>query len=230
MLKKLTSIIEFQSEREKSWEQAVIRYGGPKRILNNPDDLQTVANIIEGRSLHNAASTGAKSASAGGPGAKPGNLVAKGKDGATGTKFEVGKDEPKFSRKELLEVQQPLSKLLDEGRVYYERKLDAQVQFLTNQIERSTQRILHRLDGGSWMKIQDPDLQTVWRDNVCTRTNFLEGRYSHQPVDVGVANLSEEPSVHHGVARLLPRPLRTYTFEVSSIRQSCQQSPTPCCQ
>lgn len=145
MLIKLTSIIEFQSEREKSWEQTVTQYGGPKRILDNPEDLQTVANIIEDGSVENA---GTRPIPGGGSGA-----------------------ELKFNRKELLEVQQPLSKLLDESRVYYERKLEAQVEFLANQIERSTQRILHRLDGGSWMKIQDPDLKTVWRDNVSAKSH-----------------------------------------------------------
>lgn len=170
MLMKLTSIIEFQSDREKAWEQTVAQYGGPKRILDNPDDLQTVANIIEGRGIDNTATDVAKSTSAGGPGGKPSDPTQKAKDGPPGQKLKVTKDESKFNRRELLEVQQPLSKLLDESRVYYERKLDAQVQFLANQIERSTQRILHRIDGGYWMKIQDPDLQMVWKENVSART------------------------------------------------------------
>lgn len=156
MLVKLTSIIEYQSEREKSWEQTVAQYGGPKRILNDPDDLQTVANIIEDRSLDNS---NLKSGPKSGTGV---NSTAKG----PGTKPDVLGEETKFNRKELLEVQRPLSKLLDESRVYYERKLDAQIQILANQIEQSTQRILRRIDGGYWEKIQDPDIRTTWKENV----------------------------------------------------------------
>lgn len=159
MLVKLTSIIEYQSEREKSWEQTVAQYGGPKRILNDPDDLQTVANIIEDRSLDNS---NLKSGPKSGTGANP---TAKG----PGTKPDVLGEETKFNRKELLEVQRPLSKLLDESRVYYERKLDAQIQILANQIEQSTQRILRRIDGGYWEKIQDPDIRTTWKENVSPR-------------------------------------------------------------
>lgn len=164
MLKKLTSIIEYQNTREKSWEQTVAKYGGPKRILDSPEELQIVGDLINQSVDIPGGPPGAK----GGVDSAAKGAAAMSKDDTSGPKKK--KDELKFTRKELLEVQQPLTKLLDESRLYFERKLDAQVQFLANQIERSTQRILHRLDGGSWMKIQDPDLRTVWKDNVRSRT------------------------------------------------------------
>ena len=180
MLMKLASIIEFQSEREKSWEQTALSYGGPKYILNRPEALQTVANIIEARIPDTKSTTVPSNKPGGPPGSKPsadlaeGGAPPKSKDVYLGAKLKVAKDEPQFTRRELLEVQRPLTEILDESALYFERKLNAQVQFLAGQIERSTQRILHRLDGGSWLKIQDPDLRTVWKDNVRGRTCLTE--------------------------------------------------------
>jgi hypothetical protein len=179
MILKLTSIIEFQSDREKSWEQTVNQYGGAKRILGSPDDLQAVANIIEGRNVAADSTTtpsskvAAEASARGKPPGGGGADASKSKDGPpapAATKPKLSKDEPSFSRKELLEIQQPLTAILRESREYYERKLDAQVQYLSTQIERSTQRILHRLDVGAYMKILDPDIRSIWKDNVCLRS------------------------------------------------------------
>lgn len=160
MILKLTAIIEHQSDKEKAWEQTVAQYGGRKRLFESPDLTMQIAAQIEGRSTQDLG--------AGLPGSKP--TDPKAKPDATKAKDSKGtvsaKDEPTFNRRELLELQQPLEKILKDSLPYFENKLLAQVEIIKNQINRSTQQILHRLESGSHEKIVHPDIRLVWKEMV----------------------------------------------------------------
>lgn len=138
------------------------QYGGKKRVLENPDLAMQVAAQIEGRDSKEDATDL--------PGSKPSDKD-KGKQ-ETGKGKEIGKTavlasgELAFSRTELLELRQPLEKILQDSLPYYENKLLAQVEVIKNQINKLTQRILTRLEAGSYEKIIHPDIQLVWKGAV----------------------------------------------------------------
>jgi hypothetical protein len=138
------------------------QYGGRKRVLENPEVAMLVAAKIEG--------TDSKDDATDLPGGKPSDKD-KGKQ-ETGKGKEMGKTpvlasgKLAFSRTELLELQQPLEKILQDSLPYYENKLLAQVEMIKNQINKSTQQILSRLEAGSYEKIVDPNIQLVWKEMV----------------------------------------------------------------
>lgn len=172
MILKLTAIIEHQSDQEKTWEQTMAQYGGRKRVLESPDLTMQVAAQIEGRTLKEttpAAGSGGKPAD-GKPGADAGK-ASTAKDPKSSAQVNM-KDEPVFTRKELLELQMPLEKVLKESLPYYENKLAAQVEVIKNEINRSTQQILHRLEAGSHEKITHPDIRLVWKEMVSPGPSF----------------------------------------------------------
>lgn len=136
-----------------------VQYGGRKRVLENPDLTMEVAALIEG-SRDNTTNT------SGLPGStKPADKTTA-KSVQPGQSSVLASGEAKFSRKELLELQQPLEKILKDSLPYYENKLLAQVEVIKNQINKSTQQILSRLESGSHEKIGHPDVRYVWKENV----------------------------------------------------------------
>ncbi|KAF8288826.1 hypothetical protein DL93DRAFT_1177376 [Clavulina sp. PMI_390] len=161
MILKLTAIIEHHSEKEKQWEQTMQQYGGRNRVLENPEVTMEVAAIIEGRSKTSTTipQTGSdKTTRTEGASSKA--------QGANAVRTAVlANGEVAFSRKELLELAQPLEKVLQDSLPYYENKLMAQVQSIKNDINKSTQKILSRLEEGSHEKIVHGDIRQVWRDN-----------------------------------------------------------------
>jgi hypothetical protein len=81
----------------------------------------------------------------------------------------AARDEPKFDRKELLELQRPLNKVLADSLPYYESKLLAQMEVIKDEINKSTQQIIARLEAGSHDKVAHPDVRYVWKDMVSFR-------------------------------------------------------------
>ncbi|KAF8316872.1 hypothetical protein DL93DRAFT_2154581 [Clavulina sp. PMI_390] len=138
MILKLTEIVSLQSEKEEQWEQTIQQYGGRERVLENPDAIMKVAAVIEGRNSSKVSDTGIEV-------------------------LENG--EIAFSRKDLLELQEPLEAVLKESLPYYENKLLAQVDSIKNQMNKSLQNILNRLESKAHEKIVDPDIREVWMEN-----------------------------------------------------------------
>lgn len=127
------------------------QHGGHERVRDNPEvALQVHAQL--GRRIMNAALTHGKH----------------GDSKATPhTKSStVPKDEPTFDRKELLELQRPLSTVVADSLPYYENKLLAQIDFIKDEISKSTQQILSRIEAGSHDKVTHPDVRYVWKDMV----------------------------------------------------------------
>lgn len=134
-------------------------------MLENPDLTMEVAAVIEGRDP--------KTSITGLPGStKPADKSKQdapkpGSKDQPGHSAVLASGEVAFSRKELLELQQPLEKILKDSLPYYENKLLAQVEVIKNQINKSTLQILSRLEAGSHEKITHPDIRFVWKEMVC---------------------------------------------------------------
>ena len=124
-----------------SKERVLAQNGGRKRVLENTDLTMQVAAQIEGRDL--------KEDITGLPGGKPSDKAKPegGKPKALNKPALLAGGQLAFSRAELLELKQPLEKILQDSLPYYENKLLAQVEVIKNQINKSTQQILNRLRG-----------------------------------------------------------------------------------
>ena len=159
MLVKLISIVQHKSKDEQEWERLLEDMGGRKKVIESEDLVITMAEKIEGRSR---------------------TAIKDGKDAKTGTQSDAALDarsktEPKsktdektpvLSTKERFEIRQPLSSIIQANLQFYEGKLHAQVRIITDQIQKSTQQILRRLDSGSWEKVKHPEIRDIWKENV----------------------------------------------------------------
>ena len=142
MLAKLTKLIEAQSDKDKALEKEVKGLGGREAVINSPELIIKIAAKIEGRP------TTEKQPPA--DGAKFGSSISANKDRL-------------MSKQELLELSRPLDELLAESLPYFKSKLEVQMERLSEQLELSTQQILHRLDAGAYQKVNHPDLRTLGR-------------------------------------------------------------------
>lgn len=127
------------------------QHGGHGRVRDNPEIALKVHAQLEG---HKATSVAP--------------IYGKYGDGHTRASA-AARDEPKFDRKELLELQRPLNKVLADSLPYYESKLLAQMEVIKDEINKSTQQIIARLEAGSHDKVTHPDVRYVWKDMVSFR-------------------------------------------------------------
>ena len=144
MLGKLFAMLEQKSDKEKAWEQSLTLYGGRERVLGSDELITKVSNQIEGRTAMDGPTD-----------ARPGNR-----------KPRNNKDDQILSAKERLEIQRPLRDSLQANLDVYEIKLQSQIQRLSDELKESTQKILDRLDAGSYEKIRNPEVRQVWKDMV----------------------------------------------------------------
>jgi hypothetical protein len=157
MLVKLIGIVDHKSKEDKEWDQYLEDLGGRKKVIESEELITRMALEIEGRGS-----------------SKDGKDTKDGKDAKPGAPPGAPPDsksklDPKLQilgPKERLEMRQPLSSILEANFLFYEGKLDAQVRIITNQIQKSTQQILRRLEAGSWEKIKHPEVREIWRENV----------------------------------------------------------------
>ena len=153
MLRRLLAIVEHKSEKEKAWEQSLTALGGRDRVLESDDLITKMANEIEGRTPPKDDRRDAKAGNK-----TPGD----------------NKEGQVLSLKERLEIQKPLQATLQANLQLYEGKLAVQVQRITDQVKASAQKILDRLDAGSYEKIRNPEVKEVWKDMVrCIRCESL---------------------------------------------------------
>ena len=184
-----------------SEEQVLVQNGGRKRVLENPDLTMQVAAQIEGRD-HKDDITGL-------PGGKPTDKAKQesGKAQDLNKPAAIAGGKIAFNRAELLELRQPLEKILRDSLPYYENKLLAQVEVIKNQINKSTQQILNRLEAGSHQKIIHPDVRVVWKDMVWISI-LLACFGLPMRICLGLEIVCQGQAFRYGSARLLPRPLR----------------------
>lgn len=183
---KLLAIVERQTDRDKDLDHLIAGYGGRIGLSSSPENVQHVVDAVDGRVpiAHPFAATGTSTSTstpgappAGAPATAPATATAAGAAGAgandlksekpTATKPTVSKVAATVSRREFLELRKPLEELLDDSKEYFGQKLLAQTEELKSEIEGAAQRILNRLNTGSWSRIIHRDLQVVWRENVC---------------------------------------------------------------
>ncbi|KAF8323073.1 hypothetical protein DL93DRAFT_617209 [Clavulina sp. PMI_390] len=153
LLRRVIAIIEHKSDDEREFDKVVNQHGGTERIRDNPDvALQVHARFEKLREAAHASRQNPSSKSL--PVSKA----------PTSRHSSATKGEPSFDRKELLELQQPLEKIVKDSLPFFEGKLIAQVEILRDEIDKSTQQILARLEAGAHDKIVHPDVQYVWKD------------------------------------------------------------------
>ena len=164
--------------------------GSRERVLGNPDLAMQLAAQIEGRDPEED---------------KANQETGKAKDSSKPAVLADG--ELAFNRSELRELKQPLEKILQDSLPYYEKKLQAQMKVIEDQIARSTQQILNRLEAGSYEKIGQPDIRILWKDMVWF--SILMACFSRSMSEYsGVANVCQGQTICYGPARPLSGSLR----------------------
>lgn len=133
-------------------DELVQKYGGHERVRDNPEIALQVHAQIEGHKTSNI------------PGAH--RKHSDGKPTLQTNALASAKPESMLDRREFLELQRPLDRVVADSLPYYENKLFAQIKVIKDEISKSTLQILSRLEAGSHDKIMHPDVRHVWKDMV----------------------------------------------------------------
>jgi hypothetical protein len=199
MLAKLMTIVQHKSKLDEERELHLESLGGRKKVLENDKLLTQMAQEIEGSNTPKPGKDGKAGAQSGDPKTK------------TESKTQTDDWDP-LSAKERFEMRQPLSGILEANFDFYAAKLDAQVRAITNQIQKSTQQILRRLESGSWEKINHPEVMEMWKENVRQfSTSCVVCHFGFTGINAGYLAMAVQCEVSTlclDIARLLSRSLR----------------------
>ncbi|KAF8340736.1 uncharacterized protein EI90DRAFT_3117280 [Cantharellus anzutake] len=147
MLKKLIDVVSHKSEWHIRYEQAMNDFGGRKKVLGNDGLLTSMATMIQ---------------------------VGMTKDEMTAQTANVAGREmlggvSVLSAREMHELRLPLDAILAQNAGYFSKKLDAQMEAISNQLDKvqhSTTQILRTITGGAYERIVHPIIRHIWKEMV----------------------------------------------------------------
>ncbi|KAF8149382.1 hypothetical protein B0H34DRAFT_785385 [Crassisporium funariophilum] len=182
---KLDTIALFRkldTPREKDIQKFIDEHGGVKSCLNNDDTLEELV-------------------------AKSGESFSRisGREMTRRTN-----DLPGLRKKLFKELLEDVDDLFHRNMALFERKLDMQSKQLTETIQSESDHIINTLLSGAHDRINDPDLQRIWKDmgwkgSVKAR-HFVLALHDHYTDKLSKAGSSDTPTVDRGSQASLPSP------------------------
>ena len=162
MLKELLKIVSYKSDKQIQYEQALNDLGGRKKVLGSDELLASVATMIQDRTMMD------------GDTVQTMTVASRATFHALQQPLSHGGI---LSPHERQELSLPLDTVLEQNAKSFSKKLDAQMQVISdqlNKVQQSTAKILRAVSGGPHELIVHTDMRWIWKEMVFKRHVFFQ--------------------------------------------------------
>ncbi|KAF9073392.1 hypothetical protein BDP27DRAFT_1318820 [Rhodocollybia butyracea] len=140
LLQQLITVVEHKTKQQEDLEKTIVENGGRQKVLNSDELLSKISKTIQATLVMEV----------------PGERSERASTSSTPP-----------SPREMYELRLSLDAILQENAVYYARKLDTQIQAITDEIrwsiQVSTREILDRLNAGPYDRVHHSDIRELWK-------------------------------------------------------------------